>query len=271
MCGIAGVVSIRGTPVESPGQKLGVISRLVAHRGPDGHNAWISPNEQAGLAHRRLAIIDLSDTAQQPMVGSARPHLISTAKSTITSSCAEHWPADWRFRSKSDTETILAAYDRMATTASSICAACSPSRCGTSGEAVCFAPATASASSRSTTRSSATCFVFASEAKALLPFLPEIETDPAALAEYLTFQYTIGETTLFRGVKQLLPGPLRWPSRTARCGVWRYWDVRYEIDFDTAHAISSAASPSCSTTPSRCTCAAMCRSAPMFRAASIPA
>src|SRR5438046_9460670 len=49
-------------------------------------------------------------------------------------------------------------------------------------------------------------FVFASEAKALLPFLPEIESDPAALAEYLTFQYTIGEATLFRGVRQLLLG-----------------------------------------------------------------
>ena len=47
---------------------------------------------------------------------------------------------------------------------------------------------------------------FASEIKALLPFLPAIETDAEALAEYLTFQYTIGERTLFKGVHQLLPG-----------------------------------------------------------------
>ncbi len=75
-----------------------------------------------------------------------------------------------------------------------------------SGGRRCSAPATASASSRSTTRVVGNLFVFASEAKALLPFLPEIDTDPAALAEYLTFQYTLGETTLFRGVKQLMPG-----------------------------------------------------------------
>ena len=81
----------------------------------------------------------------------------------------------------------------MATIASSSCAACSPSRSGTSGGSRCSARATASASSRSITPSSAICSVFASEAKALLPFLPEIDTDPAALAEYLTFQYTIGE------------------------------------------------------------------------------
>ena len=47
---------------------------------------------------------------------------------------------------------------------------------------------------------------FASEMKALLPFLPEVATDADALAEYLTFQYTIGEQTLFKGVRTLLPG-----------------------------------------------------------------
>ena len=74
-------------------------------------------------------------------------------------------------------------------------------------------------------------FVFASEAKALLPFLPEITTDPAALAEYLTFQYTIGEATLFRGIKQLMPGHAL-TVENGRVRVWRYWDVHYQIDFE---------------------------------------
>ena len=51
-------------------------------------------------------------------------------------------------------------------------------------------------------------FYFASEAKALLPFLPEIKTKDTALAEYLTFQYSIGEKTLFDGINQLLLGML---------------------------------------------------------------
>ena len=42
--------------------------------------------------------------------------------------------------------------------------------------------------------------------KALLPFLKDIKTNNEAFAEYLTFQYTIGEKTLFDGVYQLLPG-----------------------------------------------------------------
>ena len=40
-------------------------------------------------------------------------------------------------------------------------------------------------------------FIFASEIKALIPFLKDVETDSSAFAEYLTFQYTIGENTLF--------------------------------------------------------------------------
>src|SRR5262249_62195312 len=72
---------------------------------------------------------------------------------------------------------------------------------------------------------------FASEIKALLPFLPTIDTDAEALAEYLTFQYTIGERMLFKGVNQLLPG--HWLSiEHGALKIARYWDVQYEIDFD---------------------------------------
>ena len=73
---------------------------------------------------------------------------------------------------------------------------------------------------------------FASEAKALLPFLPDIETDPAALAEYLTFQYTIGAKTLFKRVHQLLPGHMLVAENGDGLESRRYWDVHYEIDGD---------------------------------------
>ena len=65
--------------------------------------------------------------------------------------------------------------------------------------------ATASGSSRSTTRVVDGVFYCASEAKALLPFLPGIETDPDALKDYLAFQFTLGGKTMFRGVHELLP------------------------------------------------------------------
>ncbi len=68
MCGIAGIVSLDGTPIPRLDAALETLDRLIAHRGPDGHGAWASPSRAAGLAHRRLAIIDLSDAAQQPML-----------------------------------------------------------------------------------------------------------------------------------------------------------------------------------------------------------
>ncbi len=74
-------------------------------------------------------------------------------------------------------------------------------------------------------------FYFASEAKGLLPFLPEIATDSDALAEYLTFQYTIGEKTLFKGVSTLLPGHALTADRSG-LSIKRYWDVQYNVDFD---------------------------------------
>ena len=68
MCGIAGIVSIDGTPIPGLDGGLNLLGRMVAHRGPDGYGTWTCQSRRAGLAHRRLAIIDLSDAGRQPMV-----------------------------------------------------------------------------------------------------------------------------------------------------------------------------------------------------------
>src|ERR1700761_405378 len=61
MCGIAGVVGARAN-VET----ARAMAQRLRHRGPDGEGAW--GGEGVALAHRRLAIQDLSDCAHQPMV-----------------------------------------------------------------------------------------------------------------------------------------------------------------------------------------------------------
>ena len=74
-------------------------------------------------------------------------------------------------------------------------------------------------------------FLFASEAKALVPFLPKIETDSEALAQYLIFQYGIDDATLFHGIRQLMPGHMLTVER-GEVRIRRYWDVSYEVDWD---------------------------------------
>ena len=63
-----------------------------------------------------------------------------------------------------------------------------------------------------------------------MPFLPEIRTNPDALAEYLTFQYALGSETLFEGIEQLMPGH-RVVIANGNVSIERYWDIKYEIDF----------------------------------------
>jgi len=65
MCGIAGILSSDPTVIRK--ENLKKMADTIAHRGPDGEGYWINPSGNVGLGHRRLAIIDLSSEAAQPM------------------------------------------------------------------------------------------------------------------------------------------------------------------------------------------------------------
>lgn len=67
MCGIAGAVSFQSNRFVVTRLYLERMRDTMTHRGPDGADLWISDDGRAGLAFRRLKIIDLSDRASQPM------------------------------------------------------------------------------------------------------------------------------------------------------------------------------------------------------------
>lgn len=67
MCGIAGTLVFSDTRGRVEPEQLVRMRDTMVHRGPDGGGAWIAPDHRVGLAHRRLAIIDLSNVADQPM------------------------------------------------------------------------------------------------------------------------------------------------------------------------------------------------------------
>ena len=63
MCGLTGIIDKSGEKVSA--LVLARMTEAIEHRGPDGGDIWIEDN--IGLGHRRLSIIDLSSAANQPM------------------------------------------------------------------------------------------------------------------------------------------------------------------------------------------------------------
>src|SRR5437660_3714631 len=110
MCGIAGIVELRGARVED--QSVERLSDLLAHRGPDGVGSWFSVDRSLGLAHRRLAIIDPGDGGRQPMVSADGRHVIvyNGEIYNFLELRRELEAQGAVFRSQSDTEVILAAW-----------------------------------------------------------------------------------------------------------------------------------------------------------------
>lgn len=231
MCGIAGIVSLDGKPVPRLRHRLRTMSSLIAHRGPDGHGIWVSSDEAVGFAHRRLAIIDLTSDAAQPMTANNGSVITYNGEIYNYREIRRQLESNWPFRSQSDTEAILAAHDMWPTDFVNRLrgmfsfAIWDQQR----HELVAYRD-------RFGIKPLYYCIVdgllyFASEAKSLLPFVRRIETDLDALADYLTFQFVLGDRTLFAGIRQVEPGH-RLVARNGSVRSEQYWDVHYNVDFD---------------------------------------
>jgi asparagine synthase (glutamine-hydrolysing) len=110
MCGIAGIVNIRGHAVAQA--EIERLTDLVAHRGPDGAGHWFSAERNVALGHRRLAIIDPGPGGYQPMLSSDARHVIvfNGEIYNFLELRRELEELGAKFRTQSDTEVILAAW-----------------------------------------------------------------------------------------------------------------------------------------------------------------
>ncbi len=78
MCGITGLFHLHGSARErDPAAAALTMADTLAHRGPDGRDAWGDAEAGIGLGHRRLAIIDLTPTGAQPMHSADGRYVIS--------------------------------------------------------------------------------------------------------------------------------------------------------------------------------------------------
>ena len=113
MCGLAGFFCLRPLGGDEPAADLRKMAQAIAHRGPDGEGIWHDLAAGVGLAHRRLAIIDLSPLAAQPM-HSASGRMVISFNGEIYNYRAlrsDLERAGHQFRSASDTEVLLEAIE----------------------------------------------------------------------------------------------------------------------------------------------------------------
>ena len=232
MCGFVGAFKPQGNGVCSAAVLTAMRDRMV-HRGPDGGATWRSPDGRCGLAHRRLAIIDLSAAADQPMFNDA-----GTVGLVFNGEIYNH--ADirrelerlgkYRWRTDhSDTEVLLHAYEEWGL-------GCVHRFYGMFAVAVYDArdphrPALHLVRDRigikplyfAKTRAGE--WLFGSEIRALLahPELPR-EMDRTAFWHYLTFIVTPAPLTLFRGVFKLPAGHALTINHAGQARAWQYWD-----------------------------------------------
>lgn len=115
MCGIAGTLLLRDSAPLVERRQLECVRDHMQARGPDGAGTWISQDGRVGLAHRRLAIIDLSDRGAQPMHAGPLSITFNGEIYNYRALRAELERDGEQFVSDSDTEVLLKLYARVGT------------------------------------------------------------------------------------------------------------------------------------------------------------
>lgn len=240
MCGIAGIYNFNGEPVSDALLKR--MTDRIAHRGPDGEGYF--QEGPIGFGHRRLAIIDLSPTGRQPMTNKSGDVVITYNGEIYNyrELRRELEQRGWQFRSQSDTEVIIHAYEewgeRFVERLNGMFAFAIYDRRPHEGAGGRNGGKLFIARDRFGIKplyyfEGGGAFLFASEIKALLEHpAASVRICYPALGEYFTFQNIFSDMTLFEGVRLLPPGcTLSLPlSEGARLEQNRYWDYHFGND-----------------------------------------
>jgi asparagine synthase (glutamine-hydrolysing) len=212
MCGIAGFVNLDGAPADAA--VLGAMTDMIRHRGPDDRGTCCvslrGGTSDTGLGFQRLKVLDLSDRGRQPMT--------SPDGTTVLLFNGEIYDArehrsglegdGYRFRSDTDTEVVLALYERdgLERTLERLDGMFAIVIADTRRRVVHLVRDRVGIKPLYWTRCGTTV-LFASEAKAFLAhpaFRAEVDADE--IDELLAFRFVAGDASLLAGVRQVQPG-----------------------------------------------------------------
>ena len=230
MCGLVGAVTFNKDNFTITESYITRMRETMLHRGPDGSGTWVDRDGRVGLGHRRLSIIDLSESASQPMrnddgslqlVYNGEIYNHSEIRAELEQCGRHQWKTD-----HSDTEVLLRAFEQWGIDAihkfrGMFAFALWDSRTRELWlvrDRIGIKPLYYSVHNNR--------IVFASEIKALLAD-PEQkrEVNEEALYHYLSFLFTPSPDTLFSGIHKLPPGTWLRVDEKGHMREKRYWDV----------------------------------------------
>lgn len=240
MCGIAGIFAPAGLP---PGKERELVAMrdAIVHRGPDDAGLWLDHDAGIGLAHRRLAIIDVSPAGHQPMASNSGRYVIVYNGEIynfeeLRTELERHRDVKWK--GHSDTEVLLAAIEQWGIDAT------------LARLRGMFAFALWDRSERVLTlardpfgekplyygwcgQGGRRELVFGSDLSAIrrCPGLDRA-IDPSAVAALTTYGYIPEPISIYRDVRKLAPGTrisLSGPGQED-CATLAYWDLAREIE-----------------------------------------
>jgi asparagine synthase (glutamine-hydrolysing) len=227
MCGIAGIVDLESTGISPPREALVRMAAALHHRGPDEFGIY--RDARAGLAHARLSIIDVS-TGQQPLAGEdGRVWIVFNGEIfNHVELRAELIGLGHRFRTRSDTEVIVHAYEAWGLDAFE--------RMNGQWAVALWDSARRKlvlTRDRLGVRPLYLCrhkglLYFASEVKSIFAAEAAIPRaiDPAGIDQTLTFWSVVPPQSIFAGIEELRPGHVR-VYEDGRMREHAYWQPKY--------------------------------------------
>lgn len=228
MCGITGKISLSGRNIQP--QDIEAMNESIRHRGPDDGGVYLSPDQKVGLGHRRLAIIDLSPLGHQPMRYLDRYEIVFNGEIYNFQKERDALEKDgYTFASHSDTEVILALYDKYREKCLDHLRGMFAFAIYDEQEQTLFCARDRVGKKPFKYYVDDHVFLFASELKAILT-QPEYQKEPDYLAihHYLTLQYVPAPLTGFVGIKKLEPAhSLTIDLKTKTIRKERYWKLDY--------------------------------------------
>ena len=236
MCAIAGILSFQ-THLQWAGNPLAAMLQALRHRGPDDQGIFQSVTGNAALAHARLSILDLSPTGHQPMsTPDGRFTLVFNGEIYNFRELREGLIArGFTFRSSSDTEVILRAYEADGPACVAKLRGMFAFALWDEREGTCLLARDPFGIKPLYYHLDNGRLVFASELRALLASgLVPRHLDPQGLHGYFRTGSVPEPLTLLRGVRCLEAGHwARW--RTGRLESKQYWEIRFTSDAVGTH------------------------------------